>query len=151
MDSNWFFNNSYYRIRLLDVLSLSFDERLYLRILLVFFLVLIATPTSLEERKQPDNIKQCFTCFLKKFSDWTWEQEKRLGKREDPKYITCRRYKRKQAKSGQQVCLYKGANDTYQLVVEGQCPIEYQCKYDPHGKEPNIDSVVDSLNDSFKR
>ena len=151
MDSNWIFSNNYYRIRLLDVLSLPFDERLYLRILLVFFLVLIATPTSLEERKQPDNIKQCFTCFLKKFSDWTWEQEKRLGKREDPKYITCRRYKRKQAKSGQQVCLYKGANDTYQLVVEGQCPVTYQCKYDPHGKEPNIDSVVDSLNDSFKK
>jgi hypothetical protein len=151
VDSNWFFNNNYHRIRLLDVLSLPFDERLYLRILLVFFLVLVATPISVEERKQPDNIKQCFTCFLKKFSDWTWEQEKRLGKREDPKYITCRRYKRKQAKSGQQVCLYKGANDTYQLVVEGQCPIEYQCKYDPHGKEPNIDSVVDSLNDSFKK
>ena len=151
MDSNWFFNNNYHRIRLLDVLSLPFNERLYLRILLVFFLVLIATPTSLEERKQPENIKQCFTCFLKKFSDWTWEQEKRLRKREDPKYITCRRYKRKQAKSGQQVCLYKGANNTYQLVVEGQCPVEYQCKYDPHGKEPNIDSVVDSLNDSFKK
>ena len=101
--------------------------------------------------KQPDNIIQCFSCFLKKFSDWTWEQEKRLGKREDPKYITCRRYKRVQAKSGQQVCLYRGANDTYQLVVEGQCPIEYQCKYEPHGQEPNIDSVVDSLNDSFKK
>ena len=101
--------------------------------------------------KQPDNIIQCFTCFLKKFSDWTWEQEKRLGKREDPKFITCRRYKRVQAKSGQQVCLYRGANDTYQLVVEGQCPMEYQCKYEPHGQEPNIDSVVDSLNDSFKK
>ena len=101
--------------------------------------------------KQPDNIIQCFSCFLKKFSDWTWAQEKRLGKREDPKYITCRRYKRVQAKSGQQVCLYKGANDTYQLVVEGQCPMEYQCKYEPHGQEPNIDSVVDSLNDSFKK
>ena len=101
--------------------------------------------------KQPDNIIQCFTCFLKKFSDWTWEQEKRLGKREDPKYITCRRYKRVQANSGQQVCLYKGANDTYQLVVEGQCPVTYQCKYEPHGSEPNIDSVVDSLNDSFKK
>ena len=101
--------------------------------------------------KQPDNIIQCFSCFLKKFSDWTWEQEKRLGKREDPKYITCRRYKRVQAKSGQQVCLYRGANDTYQLVVEGQCPMEYQCKYEPHGQEPNIDSVVDSLNDSFKK
>ena len=100
---------------------------------------------------QSDNIKNCYTCFLKRFSDWTWEQEKRLGKREDPKYITCRRYKRKTAKNGQQVCLYKGANDTYTLVVEGQCPTEYRCKYDPNGQEPNIDGVVDSLNDSFKR
>ena len=100
---------------------------------------------------QSDNIKNCYTCFLKKFSDWTWEQEKRLGIREDPKYITCRRYKRVQAKNGQQVCLYKGANDTYTLVVEGQCRTEYSCKYDPFGKEPNIDSVVDSLNDKFKR
>ena len=98
-----------------------------------------------------DNIKNCYTCFLKKFSDWTWEQEKRLGMREDPKYITCRRYKRRKAKNGQQVCLYKGANDTYTLVVEGQCPVEYQCKYDPGGTEPNIDSVVDSLNESFKK
>jgi len=99
---------------------------------------------------QPDNIKNCYTCFLKKFSDWTWEQEKRLGIREDPKYITCRRYKRRIAKNGQQVCIYRGANDTYTLVVEGQCPTEYRCKYDPGGSEPNIDSVVDSLNDSFK-
>ena len=99
---------------------------------------------------QSDNIKNCYTCFLKKFSDWTWEQEKRLGIREDPKYITCRRYKRKKARNGQQVCIYKGANDTYTLVVEGQCPVEYQCKYEPGGTEPNIDSVVDSLNDSFK-
>ena len=99
---------------------------------------------------QSDNIKNCFTCFLKKFSDWTWEQEIRKGMRENPKYITCRRYKRKKAKNGQEVCLYKGANDTYSLVVEGHCPIEYQCKYDPGGTEPNIDSVVYSLNDSFK-
>ena len=99
---------------------------------------------------QSENIKQCFTCFLKKFSDWTWEQEIRKGIREEPKYVTCRRYKRKRAKNGQEVCLYKGANNTYTLVVEGQCPIEFQCKYKPHGEEPNIDSVVDSLNDSFK-
>ena len=100
--------------------------------------------------KQPYNIIQCFSCFLKKFSDWTWEQEKRLGKREDPKYVTCRRYKRVQAKNGQQVCIYKGANNTFTLVVEGQCPNEYRCKYDPNGQEPNIDSVLDSLNDKFK-
>ena len=130
--------------------TLSLLKKINILAWVVVYLIIFAQPV-LPETKQPDNIKQCFTCFLKKFSDWTWEQEKRLGKREDPKYITCRRYKRVQAKSGQQVCLYKGANDTYQLVVEGQCPMEYQCKYDPHGQEPNIDSVVDSLNDSFKK
>ena len=129
--------------------TLSLLKKINILAWVVVYLIIFAQPVLPE--KQPDNIIQCFSCFLKKFSDWTWEQEKRLGKREDPKYITCRRYKRVQAKSGQQVCLYKGANDTYQLVVEGQCPMEYQCKYDPHGKEPNIDSVVDSLNDSFKK
>ena len=130
--------------------TLSTIQKINIFAWIVVYSMIFAQPLF-AETKQPDNIKQCFTCFLKKFSDWTWEQEKRLGKREDPKYITCRRYKRVQAKSGQQVCLYKGANDTYQLVVEGQCPIEYQCKYEPHGQEPNIDSVVDSLNDSFKK
>ena len=127
--------------------TLSLLKKINILAWVVVYLIIFAQPVLPE--KQPDNIIQCFSCFLKKFSDWTWEQEKRLGKREDPKYITCRRYKRVQAKSGQQVCLYKGANDTYQLVVEGQCPMEYQCKYEPHGQEPNIDSVVDSLNDSF--
>ena len=130
--------------------TLSLLKKINILAWVVVYLIIFAQPV-LSETKQPDNIKQCFTCFLKKFSDWTWEQEKRLGKREDPKYITCRRYKRVQAKSGQQVCLYRGANDTYQLVVEGQCPMEYQCKYNPHGQEPNIDSVVDPLNDSFKK
>ena len=129
--------------------TLSLLKKINILAWVVVYLIIFAQPVLPE--KQPDNIIQCFSCFLKKFSDWTWEQEKRLGIREDPKYITCRRYKRVQAKSGQQVCLYKGANDTYQLVVEGQCPIEYQCKYEPHGQEPNIDSVVDSLNDSFKK
>lgn len=100
---------------------------------------------------QSDNIKNCFTCFLKKFSDWTFEQEIRKGMREDPKYITCRRYKRKKAKNGQEVCLYRGANNTYTLVVEGSCPQEFLCRYDPGGTEPNIDSVVESLNESFKK
>ena len=129
--------------------TLSLLKKINILAWVVVYLIIFAQPVLPD--KQPDNIIQCFSCFLKKFSDWTWEQEKRLGIREDPKYITCRRYKRVQAKSGQQVCLYKGANDTYQLVVEGQCPMEYQCKYNPHGQEPNIDSVVDSLNDSFKK
>ena len=129
--------------------TLSLLKKINILAWVVVYIIIFAQPVLPE--KQPDNIIQCFSCFLKKFSDWTWEQEKRLGKREDPKYITCRRYKRVQAKNGQQVCLYKGVNDTYQLVVEGQCPMEYQCKYEPHGQEPNIDSVVDSLNDSFKK
>ena len=129
--------------------TLSLLKKINILAWVVVYLIIFAQPVLPD--KQPDNIIQCFTCFLKKFSDWTWEQEKRLGKREDPKYVTCRRFKRVQAKSGQQVCLYKGANDTYTLVVEGQCPNEYRCKYDPNGQEPNIDSVVDSLNDSFKK
>ena len=129
---------------------LSLTKKISILAWVVVYLIIFAQPV-LSETKQPDNIIQCFSCFLKKFSDWTWEQEKRLGKREDPKYVTCRRYKRVQAKNGQQVCIYKGANNTYTLVVEGQCPNEYRCKYDPNGQEPNIDSVVDSLNDSFKK
>ena len=130
--------------------TLSTIQKINICAWVVIYLTIFSQPV-LSEIKQPDNIIQCFSCFLKKFSDWTWEQEKRLGKREDPKYVTCRRYKRVQAKSGQQVCIYKGANNTYTLVVEGQCPNEYRCKYDPNGQEPNIDSVVDSLNDSFKK
>ena len=129
---------------------LSFTQKISIIAWIVVYLIIFTQPV-LPETKQPDNIIQCFSCFLKKFSDWTWDQEKRLGKREDPKYVTCRRFKRVQAKSGQQVCIYKGANNTLTLVVEGQCPAEYRCKYDPDGQEPNIDSVVDSLNDSFKK
>ena len=129
--------------------TLSLLKKINILAWVVVYLIIFAQPVLPE--KQPDNIIQCFSCFLKKFSDWTWEQEKRLGKREDPKYVTCRRYKRVQAKNGQQVCIYKGANNTFTLVVEGQCPNEYRCKYDPNGQEPNIDSVVDSLNDSFKK
>ena len=120
-------------------------------LLLAFLIPNYAWSDRFNNENKTPNIIQCFTCYMKKFSDWTWEQEKRLGKREDPKYITCRRYKRRTAKNGDQVCLYKGANDTYTLVVEGQCPNEYQCKYDPNGQEPNIDSVLESMNDKFKK
>ena len=129
--------------------ALSTIQKINICAWVVVYLTIFSQPLF-AEAKQPDNIIQCFSCFLKKFSDWTWDQEKRLGKREDPKYVTCRRYKRVQARNGQQVCIYKGANNTYTLVVEGQCPNEYRCKYDPDGQEPNIDSVLDSLNDKFK-
>ena len=129
---------------------LSFIQKINIYAWVVVYLIIFIQPVF-AENKQPKNIFQCFSCFLKKPSDWTWEQEKRKGIREDPKYITCRRYKVVSTKSGDQVCLYKGANDTYTLVVEGYCPAQYQCKYDPNGQPPDIGSVVDSLNDSFKR
>ena len=129
---------------------LSFIQKINIYAWVIVYLVIFMQPVF-AQTKQPKNILQCFTCFLKKPSDWTWEQEKRKGIREDPKYITCRRYKIVSTKSGDQVCLYKGANDTYTLVVEGQCPAQYRCKYDPNGQPPDIGSVVDSLNDSFKR
>jgi hypothetical protein len=129
---------------------LSFIQKINIYAWVVVYLIIFIQPVF-AENKQPKNIFQCFSCFLKKPSDWTWEQEKRKGIREDPKYITCRRYKVVSTKSGDQVCLYKGANDTYTLVVEGQCPAQYRCKYDPNGQPPDIGSVVDSLNDSFKK
>ena len=129
---------------------LSFIQKINIYAWVIVYLVIFMQPVF-AETKQPKNIFQCFSCFLKKPSDWTWEQEKRKGIREDPKYITCRRYKVVSTKSGDQVCLYKGANDTYTLVVEGQCPAQYRCKYDPNGQPPDIGRVVDSLNDSFKK
>ena len=129
---------------------LSFIQKINIYAWVVVYLIIFIQPVF-AENKQPKNIFQCFTCFLKKPSDWTFEQEKRRGIREDPKYITCRRYKVVKTNSGDQVCLYRGANDTYTLVVEGYCPAEYQCKYEPNGQPPNIDSVVDSLNDSFEK
>ena len=129
---------------------LSFIQKINIYAWVIVYLVIFIQPVF-AETKQPKNILQCFTCFLKKPSDWTWEQEKRKGIREDPKYITCRRYKVVKTKSGDHVCLYKGANDTYTLVVEGQCPAQYRCKYNPNGQEPSIDGVVDSLNDSFNK
>ena len=66
--------------------TLSLLKKINILAWVVVYLIIFAQPVLPE--KQPDNIKQCFTCFLKKFSDWTWEQEKRLGMREDPKYIT---------------------------------------------------------------
>ena len=105
-----------------------------------------------QEKNQPDSIwGYCYSCFLKGFTDWTIEQLVRLGKREEDKYTTCRRTKWVKTRSGEHVCVYKGANDTYEMAIEFDCPPEYQCKYNPNGKEPSIDSVVDSLNGSFKK
>ena len=44
------------------------------------------------------------------------------------------------------VVFYKGGNKTYTLMYEANCPKQYKCVYDPWSKEPNIDDVINSLN-----
>mgnify|MGYP001170297970 CR=1 FL=1 len=67
-----------------------------------------------------------------------------------PKMVTCRLKKRVKTKSGEEVCIYQGQNKTYEMAIENSCPRQYKCKYNPFGSEPNIGSVIDSLNDAVK-
>ncbi len=69
----------------------------------------------------------------------------------EKKYTTCRLAKRVKARNGQTVCLYKGANNTYSLNIEVNCPKQFQCIYNPNQPEPQIDDVLESLNENFKR
>ena len=48
--------------------------------------------------------------------------------------------------TGRQACIYLGGNKTYTLMYEENCPSQYKCIYNPNGKEPSIDDVIDSLN-----
>ena len=78
--------------------------------------------------------------------DYTYSQKVWQGKIKEKKYTTCRLMKRiKSRVTGRQACIYKGGNKTYTLMYEKNCPKQYKCLYDPHGKEPNIDQVMESL------
>ena len=48
--------------------------------------------------------------------------------------------------TGLQACIYRGGNQTFELMYEKNCPRQYKCVYNPGQPEPNIDSVIDSLN-----
>jgi hypothetical protein len=54
------------------------------------------------------------------------------------------------SKSGQMACIYIGGNKTYEMMIESWCPSQYKCIYNPWGKEPNIDDVINSLNNAVK-
>ena len=47
-------------------------------------------------------------------------------------------------------CIYIGNNKTYEMMIESWCPRQYKCVYNPWGKEPNIDDVINSLNSAVK-
>ena len=82
--------------------------------------------------------------------DYTRQQKIQRGDIVLPKMVTCRLKKRTKTKSGEEVCIYQGHNKTYEMAIERSCPKQYKCKYNPFGEEPNIGSVIDSLNDAVK-
>ena len=70
---------------------------------------------------------------------------------EEKKYTTCRLKRRVTSKhTGRQACIYQGGNKTFTLMYEENCPSQYQCVYNPGGIEPNIDDIIDSLNNIKK-
>ena len=102
------------------------------------------------EGGMPSNIVgTCYTCTANSATTMTYEQQVRRGVREDPKMVLCRRVKRVKTKAGTEACVYKGPNRTWTFAVETYCPAEFLCKYEPNGKEPNIDDVVQSINEGF--
>jgi len=88
--------------------------------------------------------------YIYKPKQYTKQQKIHQGLTPIPKYTTCRLKKRQIAKSGQQVCIYQGGNKTYEMMVENSCPRQYKCIYNPNQKEPNIDDVINSLNNAHK-
>tara|TARA_B100001778_G_scaffold133775_1_gene110144 strand:- start:164 stop:502 length:339 start_codon:yes stop_codon:yes gene_type:complete len=82
-----------------------------------------------------------------KKKEYTRQQKIHRGDIVQKKYTTCRLMKRLKSRStGQQACIYRGGNQTYELMFEKNCPSQYKCIYNPGQPEPNIDSVIDSLN-----
>ena len=78
--------------------------------------------------------------------DYTRQQKIQRGDIIKPKMTTCRLKKIVQSRSGEQACIYQGGNKTFELMFDKNCPKQYNCKYQPNSKEPNIDQVMDSLN-----
>tara|TARA_Y100001938_G_C7742866_1_gene260184 strand:- start:39 stop:401 length:363 start_codon:yes stop_codon:yes gene_type:complete len=102
---------------------------------------------------QPSNIYgNCQSCNLPKPSEnWSQRQKQERGMIPTKKYTTCR-LKRimKSKRTGRQACIYLGGNKTYTLMYEDNCPKQYRCVYNPGSVEPNIDDVLDSLNNIKK-
>jgi len=77
----------------------------------------------------------------------TRQQQLNNGTIIKPKMTTCRLKKRKVFKN-KMACIYEGANKTFELEIADirvGCPRQYKCILNPNGKEPSIDSVMESL------
>tara|TARA_R110002167_G_scaffold53772_1_gene153825 strand:+ start:455 stop:1195 length:741 start_codon:yes stop_codon:yes gene_type:complete len=79
--------------------------------------------------------------------DYTRQQKIQKGIIILPTMTTCRLKKRKVYKD-KLACIYVGAQKTFTLDftdLANGCPRKYKCVLDPNGKEPSIDSVMESL------
>ena len=79
--------------------------------------------------------------------DYTTQQKIQKGIIVLPTMTTCRLKKRKVYKD-KLACIYVGAQKTFTLDftdLANGCPRKYKCVLDPNGKEPSIDSVMESL------
>ena len=94
---------------------------------------------------QPKDKKYGYT------KQYTRQQKLQRGTTDIKKYTTCRLAKTiKSKRTGRQACIYRGGNRTFELMYENNCPKQYKCVYNPNQKEPNIDDVIDSLNNIKK-
>jgi len=120
---------------------------------LTFLTAIVFIALSTTAISQPSNIYgNCQSCNLPKPSEnWTQRQKEERGMVKKKKYTTCRLKKRVKSRyTGRQACIYIGGNKTYTLMYEDNCPSQYRCVYNPGSIEPNIDDVLDSLNNIKK-
>jgi len=114
---------------------------------IIISVFLIFNPTTIDaggKMYQPTGNSKYYSKPLTK------TQRERQGLTKKPKMVTCMLKKRLRAKNGDEVCIYQGQNRTYEMAIEKNCPRKYKCLYNPYGEEPNIYSVIDSLNESAK-
>lgn len=81
---------------------------------------------------------------------YTKQQKINRGTGDKVKYTTCRLSKILKSKTGQQACIYRGGNRTFELMYEKNCVKTFKCVYNPNQQEPNIDDIIDSLNNIKK-
>ena len=113
-------------------------------LIIVLALALIPSPTSSGGKMyQPKGDKKIYGSPRA----YTRQQQIQQGTRVEKKFTTCRLMKTlKSRTTGQQACIYRGGNKTYELMYENNCPKQYKCVYNPGQVEPNIDDVITSLN-----
>jgi hypothetical protein len=116
---------------------------------IIISVLLIFTPVTIDaggKMYQPKSDKKIYG----KKNEYSRSQKLNQGITKNPKMVTCMLKKRLKAKNGDEVCIYQGQNRTYEMAIEKNCPRKYKCLYNPYGEEPNIYSVIDSLNESAK-